>query len=308
MKWSQKSTVVASCVLVISMLGASLALRRVDRLRTGASVQEVLYIQSPAALRRLSLGYTGLLADVYWTRAVQYFGRKHFVGSMDYKLLYPFLNITTELDPHLTVAYEFGSVFLAQKPPDGAGMPDQAVQLVEKGIRFNPNYWRLYYQLGFIHYVERKDYVAAARAFEEGSKVPGAHPWMKLLAARMAQRVGDIETARFLWSRTYEDTKDEQIRANAAAHLRALQVEDDIIHLREIVGQYREKTGRWPASMAELESAGYLRGIPVDPLGNPYKLMVDGRIEVRDPDRLPFIEHGVPPGYKAPVRPHLESK
>ncbi len=70
MKWSQKSTVVASCVLVISMLGASLALRRVDRLRTGASVQEVLYIQSPAALRRLSLGYTGLLADVYWTRAV----------------------------------------------------------------------------------------------------------------------------------------------------------------------------------------------------------------------------------------------
>lgn len=238
---------------------------------------------------------------------MQYFGRKHHEYSMEYKLLYPFLNITTDLDPHLTVAYEFGSIFLAQKPPEGAGMPDAAVQLVEKGIQNNPEHWRLYYELGFIHFVERKDYEAAARAFEAGSKVPGAHPWMKLLAARMAERGGDIDTARFLWTNTYESTQDKAIRANAAAHLRALRVDDDIIHLNQLVAQFRDETGRWPGSFAELAAAGYLPGAPVDPLGNPYKLMADGRIEVRDPDRLPFIQQGLPPGYRAPVRPQLES-
>ena len=30
--------------------------------------------RSPKAVKRLSLGYDGLLADIYWTRAVQYFG------------------------------------------------------------------------------------------------------------------------------------------------------------------------------------------------------------------------------------------
>ena len=304
---NRRTMLVAAAVLLISMVGASLAARRVDQIRTGAAVQEVLYINSPAVLRRLSLGYTGLLADIYWTRAVQYFGRKHHEYSLEYKLLDPFLNITTDLDPHLTVAYEFGSIFLAQKPPEGAGMPDAAVQLVEKGIRNNPDYWRLYYQLGFIHFVERKDYEAAAHAFEAGSKVPGAHPWMKLLAARMAERGGDLETARFLWTKTYETTQDKQIRANAVAHLRALRVDDDIIHLNALVQQFREKTGRWPGSFGELRAGGYLPGIPVDPLGNPYKLMENGRVEVRQPDDLPFIQYGLPPGYRAPVKPKLES-
>ncbi len=304
---NRRTMIVASCVLLVSMIGAGVALRRVDRLRTGAAFQDVLYINSPAALRRLSLGYTGLLADIYWTRAVQYFGRKRHVDSMDYNLLYPFLNITIDLDPHLTAAYEFGSVFLAQQPPNGAGMPDAAVQLVEKGIQNNPDNWRLFYELGFIHFVERKDYAAAARAFDAGSKVPGAHPFMKLLAARMAERGGDLETARFLWTKTYEDTKDKHIRANAAAHLRALRVDDDIIHLNELVRQFQDKTGRWPSSFAELSQAGYLPGTPVDPLGNPYKLMENGRIEVSKPDALPFVQYGLPPGYRAPARPKLES-
>jgi hypothetical protein len=47
-----------------------------------------------------------------------------------------------------------------------------------------------------------------------------------------------------------------------------------------------------------LISAGLLRGVPVDPLGHPYKLMRDGGIEVADPDSLPFINQGLPPGKK----------
>ncbi len=46
--------------------------------------------------------------------------------------------MTTTLDPKLLPAYEFGSVFLAQKPPEGAGDPAAAARLVEKGIRENP--------------------------------------------------------------------------------------------------------------------------------------------------------------------------
>jgi len=71
----------------------------------------------------------------------------------------PLLEITTTLDPHLIVAYEFGSIFVAQQPPEGAGQPDTAVALVERGIRQNPGEWRLYYHLGFIHYLERHDYI-----------------------------------------------------------------------------------------------------------------------------------------------------
>jgi tetratricopeptide (TPR) repeat protein len=303
MKPWRRVTVICSLLLAFCMAASVFLLQRLDQMRSGSTLQEVLYISSPKVLKRLSLGYDGLLADIYWTRAVQYLGFKHYIGAQHYDLLAPLLQITTTLDPRLTVAYEFGANFLAPKPPDGAGNPEEAIQLVEFGIRNNPDDWHLYYNLGFIYYTELKDYNNAASAFERGSRVPNAHPWLKLLAALMAERAGEIKTAQLLWMTTYQTTPDRDIRANAAAHLRALQVDEDVTELETAVSHYRQKTGHSPESFSILETAGVLRAVPLDPLGHAYKLMPDGRIEVGDPDDLPFISKGIPSGYTPPEKP-----
>jgi hypothetical protein len=305
MKSSTRIMATASIVLVICMMSSVLLLRKLDQLRSGSTVQEVLYLSSPTVLKRISLGYGGLLADVYWTRAVQYFGSKHHNGAQHYELLAPLLEITTALDPQLLVAYEYGANFLAPKPPDGAGMPRRAIELAEYGIRNNPNEWKLYYQLGFIYYTELQDYAAAAEAFDRGSRVPNAHPWLKLMAAQMAEHAGDLQTARMLWTTMYQSTQDRSIRANAAAHLRALQVDEDVLVLERLVNIYRDKTGRVPNSFSDLEAAGLLRGTATDPLGRPYRLMPDGHVVVRVPDDLPFLKKGIPPGYVPPIKPRL---
>ncbi len=300
---SRRFAVVVSLALAACMAGSVLLLRRVDQMRTSATLEEVLYIPSPKALRRMSLGYDGLLADIYWTRAVQYFGGKHRAGDRNLQLLAPLLEITTNLDPHLLIAYQFGANFLAPPPPNGAGEPHKAISLEQFGIRHNPDEWRLYYELGFIYYMELQDYPQAAKAFLDGSRVPNAHPFLKVLAAQMAQHAGEVETARMLWNTTYQTTKDPSIRANAAAHLRALQVDEDVSALESIIARYQQRAGRPPATFADLISAGMLRGVPLDPLGNAYKLMSNGRVEVGDPDNLPFIQKGLPPGYVPPAKP-----
>ncbi len=300
-------TLVAAMVLAASLIGASLTVRRLDSLRAGATAEEALYVPSPKILQRMSLGYTGLLADIYWTRAVQYFGEHHHMRSKQYKLLEPLLDIATTLDPHLLVAYEFGATFLAQKPPEGAGDPQAAVRLVERGVRENPSAWRLYYNLGFIHYFERKDYAAAADAFERGSRVPGALPWMRVMAAQMSEHAGDLQTARFLWSSLYQTTESEEIRANAGKHLRALQVDEEVSVLEKLASNFHERTGRWPATWAEMVAAGYLRFVPLDPTGRPYRLAPGGHVLVQVPEDLPFITHGLP-GQEPSNRQQSESK
>ena len=302
MSGSRKVMTAAGSLLIACLLMSVFLLLHLDRMRSGATLQEVLYISSPKVLKRLSLGYEGLLADIYWTRAVQYFGGKHQAGSQHLELLGPLLDITTALDPHLTVAYDFGSNFLAPKPPNGAGQPERAVQLVQFGIRNNPDDWRLYYDLGFIYYLNLKDYAKAADAFARGSRVPHAHPFLKLLAAQMAQHAGELQTARMLWITTYDTAKDASIRANAVAHLRALQVDEAVTNLEALVGLYRQRVGHPPTGFSELVSAGLLRGIPVDPLGHPYQLTPEGRVEVQNPDDLPFIDKGTPPGYVPPKK------
>ena len=292
--YRRRSTVALALLLVVCLGGAMAMLHQLDRLRQGATLEEVLYVPSPAILKHMSLGYTGLVADVYWTRAVQYFGRNHYLHSSQYSLLPALLDITTTLDPHLIVAYQFGSVFLAEKPPEGAGMPQQAVELVERGIRDNPREWRLYYHLGFLQYMNLHDPAAAARAFARGAEVPGALPWMKVLAATMAQRGGDLQTARFMWAKVYETTEDQMIRANAIKHLRALEVDESVPKLEAMVRAYREKYGAVPNSFVPLVKLGWLRAIPVDPAGYPYALLPDGRVQVALPSALPFIRQGLP--------------
>ena len=302
------TTLLAVVLLAASLAGAGLTVRRLDHLRVGATAEEALYVPSPQILRWMSLGYTGLLADIYWTRAVQYFGSHHHVYSRNYKLLAPLLDIATTLDPRLVVAYEFGSIFLSQKPPEGAGDPEAAVRLVERGVRENPSEWRLYYNLGFIHYFERKDYAAAADAFERGSRVPGALPWMKVMAAQMSQHAGDLQTARFLWSSLYQTTENDDIRANAAKHLLAMQVDEEVSALETLASTFHGRAGRWPANWAEMVAAGYLRGVPLDPTRRSYRLVPGGRVLVQVAEDLPFITKGLPPGQEPSNQQQTESK
>lgn len=304
MKNHKVVTAISASLLIAAFACSAVVLHLIENARgSQATLEEVLYIPSSRTLKRMSLGYSGLLAGVYWTRAVQYYGGRQRQAAPRYDLLYPLLDITTDLDPHLIIAYQFGSVFLSQKPPVGAGQPDQAVALVEKGIRANPDYWQLYYTLGFIHFWDRKDYKAAEQAFRKGAENPHALYWMKVMAASMAARANDPNTAILLWKGIYESVEDKMVRSNAVEHINALLVDRDITELERRIAIFRERTGRLPSDWPDMIRERLLGGIPIDPTRHPYKLMPDGTVQVEDPDSLPFITQGLPPGWKKSTKP-----
>lgn len=302
----QRTTFCAASILLFSMISSVLLIHHVDEIRPREIVDDTLYIASPKLLKRASLGFNGLMACIYWTRAVQYFGHRHLLRSKSFNELAPLLEITTALDPQMMPPYQFGSTFLAPKPPNGAGDPQRAIRLMQYGIQNNPDNWRLYYDLGFIYYTELKDFRNAADAFERGSQVPDAHPFLKVLAANTAQHAEEYATARLLWSAAYQNSHDESIRRNAIEHLRAIQVEEDVTNLQNAVTRFVQVNGRIPTSLWEVASAEHLAGIPVDPDGIPYELSIDGQVLVANPDEFPFITKGTPAGYK-PGPPHFHS-
>ena len=134
------------------------------------------------------------------------------------------------------------------KPPQGAGDPEKAIELARSGIQNNPDDWRLYYDLAFVYY-DQKDYRDAAEAFLRGSQLPNTHPFLKIMAAQMAQHGGELKTARMMWSATLQTSHDALIRANAAAHLRAIQVDEDVDLLDQLVKSTAIKTGHLPCNL-----------------------------------------------------------
>lgn len=291
---SRSSTIVATCLLTACLAASFLVVAKVEAVFPTNSMEDVLFISSPEFAKRASLGYSGLLADIYWMRVVQYFGNKHLKDSMQYKSLAPLLDITTTLDPNLVIAYEWGSTFLDQPPPAGAGDDKAAIALIRKGIQNNPNNWYLYFTMGFIQYTGQHDYLAAARSFEQGSRVPNANPILKRMAARMLTDAGSPETARSMWESIYEQSDDQDLKKNAELHLACLVIDEEVPKLQQIVSEFQKRFGRTPNSWRELVSVGALRGIPLDPAGNPYILSSSGRVLVSDPTRFPFIHEGKP--------------
>ena len=288
-------------LFVLAFAGSVFCSQILERIRPKATLREVLYVPSPKVIKALSLGFDTFLADIYWTRAVQYFGSNIAVQPIDYKLLYPLLKITVSLDPKLLPAYEVGSVFLTMRTPQSNGDPKQAVELLNRGIENNPQEWRLYRDLGFVYYSDLRDYKAAGMAFKEGSQIPGAHPLLITMAARTYGEGENFETSKALWQFVYDTVKDKTVHEVARLRIQALDSDEAVIKLEKVIQAYAQSNGRLPSSFRELVDAHYLKQIPMDPTGTPYVLEPDGSVEVQDFFSIPYITQGLPPGQRPAV-------
>src|SRR5262249_22652545 len=109
-------------LLAVLMIAAvRVQAERERRYPAAEATQDALYLTSGPLVRRVSLAYSALAADLYWIRAVQYYGgTKRRIASPSaalvppfalaadrdaaYPLLYPLLDLTTTLDPLFNVA------------------------------------------------------------------------------------------------------------------------------------------------------------------------------------------------------------
>jgi tetratricopeptide (TPR) repeat protein len=265
--------------------------------------ESVLYVRSGDAVRRMALSFTPLVADVYWVRAVQYYGGTRLSQSPTkrYDLLYPLLDITTSLDPRFNIAYRFGSIFLAESYPGGAGRPDLAVALLEKGFRANPARWQYLQDIGFVYYWWAGDYKEAATWFAKAADVPGAPWWLRSLAATTLIKGGDRRSSRVLWQSLRDTADNEWLRNNATLRLAQLDALDAIDRLTAIVAAFKARTGELPASWDTLVRARMLRSLPLDPTGAPYVLNpATGAVGIAADSRLNPLPTGAQAGQ--PVR------
>ena len=233
--------------------------------------EEVLYLWSGTQVKWLFPGFEGLAADVYWLRTVQYFGgQRLFAARKRFELLRPLIDITTTLDPRLEIAYRYGALFLSEPPPTGAGRPREGVLVLERGVQNNPRAWRLRQDLGFFHYVYLHDPEGAAAVLNEAAELPGAAFWLRMLAADVLAKGGERANSRRMWQQMYDQAEPGIIKENAALRLRILDSRDLADRLTELVAEFERRTGRRPARLAELRSAGLWGGRLVDASGTPF--------------------------------------
>ena len=215
-------------------------------------MEDSLYFTS-SMLDKISLGYTEILADIYWLRALQYFGGNK-IEDQKPDLLYRYFDIITDLDPKFVNAYRYGGAFLAEPPPFGLGEFDLGVQVLDKGRENNPNNFRIPLEEAFLYYIYPKDYAKAAELFEEAGSKPDISAFRKAsingMAAAAHAQGGDRDTSRAIWEIIYETSPSEGRRNFAFRNLleiHTMEIEDDLtIALDEYIKRYNKPTWKCP--------------------------------------------------------------
>ena len=257
-------------------------------------IKENIKFNLPSAdvVKAASIGYDNFLADILWLQFIQYNGDVNDMSNL-LPETFSLADTITTLDPYFTDAYIFSAYALTDNKEF-----DKAITILEKGIKNNPKEWYLPYQIGFLYYINKKNKLMAAKYLNIAGDVEGAPPTPKRLAALIYSNTSvDIDIKISLWQSVYEKSKQEKDKINeekAFRKLAELKIQKDKDFLNEAIEKYNSKNQNdnivYPDTVKKNESTltsenvqsqklkefktlvdqGYIKSLPIDPLGRPY--------------------------------------
>ncbi len=254
---------IAQLILVVD-LQQTLDLRSDQR---AVTIQDLAHLPPGEYLKPTLLGYHHLGADILWLQMLQVLGKRQNSAD-EYAWLYHTLDVVTTLDPQYVYAYYIGGVVLS----DLGGRVDLSNRLLNKGHFANPNEWSLPFLLGYNHYFILGDAVLGADYTGRASRVPGAPGFLPGLATRMYSESGNPDVALQFLEELWKRNPDVVVREKLEVRVKEVMIERDIRILETAVQQYRGKQGRYPSTVQELVSGGYLSQLPQEPFGGSYEL------------------------------------
>lgn len=222
-------------------------------------------------VRAFSLGFSDVLADLYWLRAVQYYGRQKLMDApTGYADLGPLLETAAELDPRFEIVYRYGAVFLSEARPIGAGQAEKGIAFLKQGADRNPTNWRLRQDQGLFTFVYLGDAIEGSKVLLQGAEIPGAAPWMKPLAAQVLSNGGALEASLKMWIIIREQSEPGFLRDNAESQIQVVRNRIVARGIQEKVADYQRRTGDRSSTLDDLRAHGVidtatdLAGVPFE--------------------------------------------
>lgn len=256
-----------------------------------ASANQAVNLPPPQFLQLMTFGHDAFFADLLWLQLIQYYGAAQ-MEDITKEHLFRYFDTVTSLDPDFEMAYLLAGFLLT----DDKKQVDLALKLMAKGEKNMPNSWQIPHQAGFLYYLQKKDTLKAAQAFERAGAIPGAPELPNMLAAQLYRRSNDIERCQLslrMWDRAYQSSPTPELKKRAELHIVEARIQCDLITLRKALNDYvkisdqrykealeeaKLKRQRPPASpppavpstLQELVRAGLINQVPLDPLDRPY--------------------------------------
>jgi tetratricopeptide (TPR) repeat protein len=235
--------------------------------------RQLLYLPTPEILEVLSLGNRGLVADLLYLWAIQYYSQFRLQEKFLY--LETVFNLITDLDPFYSDAYRIGAMIMSiQRHGDPEQRKQAVVRLYDKGLANRPDDWELAEVAAWDAYLVLRDRELAIRWAKMASERPGARPRVKRMYARWKDTTDawSVEDSIEYWEDVLATSTRIADVQFAKSHLYDAHARRDRQLLDPLLARYWRRTGRCPNDWRELVDAGMLPQPPLDYVGNVYRI------------------------------------
>jgi len=174
------------------------------------------------------LGLRRLSSDLAWIRFLQYYGtlekeEEHihhgeYCDRGEYKELFPKCQEVVRLDPYFHYAYLFGGGSLAFNHE----RYDEAIELLNEGIKNNPKFWRFRLYIAAIVYTKTKEFDKVIPLLEEAIRYRDCPEVVKIFLANIYKAKGEYGKAMAVWENILATSRNEKVRAMAEDQLKAM--------------------------------------------------------------------------------------
>lgn len=207
----------------------------------------------------ISFGFSSMLADYYWIKAIQDFVLWN--GKASFLLEY-IENITT-LDPRFEYPYLF-AILVVPLNKDVATL-DEIAKIAEKGMEDVPTSWKIPYYLGTQYYLFTKSFIPAVTYLEKAAKTDNAPPGVYLTYSSFISRnIQGYEASKEFVRVIFNNTDNETIKKIAASG-----IEETVVSqmLEKGILAYKLQYTKYPKDVEELQRLRLL-SLPQELLDN----------------------------------------
>ena len=217
---------------------------------------QTLNIITAENVKKINMGFNHTSADYLWLKTIQHFGGGN--PNQTYLSLFDLIDNTVKLDPQFEYPYLFGGVVLPWQ-----GQPKQALDLLDRGAKQFPENGLFPYNAGTVARLNLHDSSLAAAYFKQAIGKENTPPAATLLAGVNLGDLSDREIA-ITWFNSILQTE-----TNPSIIERAEVWRDHLILLSDLENTIHQarNNGHQINQLSDLVSLGYLKSIPLSPLG-----------------------------------------
>jgi tetratricopeptide (TPR) repeat protein len=227
-------------------------------------------------LRLAGRGYIEVIADYFWIQLVQATGRAR--GAEEYRDIYPYADLITDLDPRFGMVYPFaGSALPTNLGRETWVNTEESTQLLRKGLKLFPGDLKMNILLAYNLSAFHKQYREAAELLERASKLPGAPSYLPALATRLYAQSGSVDAGLALARSLADSAEDQETREIFLQRVRDLEMEGELRRVDAAISDFRGAFGVAPPDIDTLLWLGFLKQPPHDPKGGGFYIGHDER-------------------------------